>query len=107
MPLLTRPDIDGELVGVLDKTTCAVQRIYQPEGVVISSRRLAGGVLFLRYDRNIGGQVVEGGQNDGFGGVVRRRHRAAVRLDVGGDGVGVVAQNDLTGLPRDGFYCRQ
>ena len=49
---------------------------------------------------------MEGGQDDGFGRVVRRRPRAAVRLDVGRDGVGVVAQDDLTGLTRDGFYRR-
>ena len=96
-----QPDIDVNSP-VCSTKLRAVQRIDQPEGVMIAGRRLAGGMLLLRYDRDIGGQV-EGRQDDGFGRVVRRRHQAAVRLDVGRDGIGVVAQDDLTGLPRDAF----
>ncbi len=102
-----QPDIDGELAGVLDEAAGAVQRIDQPEGRVVAGGRLAGSVFLLRDYGDIRGQVMEGRQDDGFGGVVRRRHRAAVRLHMGGNRVGVVAQNDLTGLPSDRLYGRQ
>ena len=72
--------IDGEFVAAGDQLTGAIDRIDQHE-IVCSRANGSAGARLLGDDRHARQELRHAREDDGFGGVVGRRHRRLISFD--------------------------
>ena len=78
--LLDKGDIDGEVPALVDKLLGAVEGVHQPEHAAGKIGHAPGSLAFLCKDRDVRRQIGKALEDDCFCGLIRFRHRGAVRL---------------------------